>query len=104
MADFPDSDISGDLERVYAEALRRLDAIRDEWFAAGQPLIGEGSTRQPVEHALGKLLRDSEAHVARLGSQVRVKRVGRPQVAVLDLRQKLVENRARQLRRAKKSS
>jgi hypothetical protein len=89
---------------VYGEALRRLEAIREAWFEAGQPLVGVGSTGQEVEHALVKLLRDSEAHVARLGGQVRARRIGRPQVAVLDLRQKLAENRARQLRRSKKSS
>jgi hypothetical protein len=87
MTDFSASDVSDDLERVYHEALRRLHAIREAWYEADQPLVGVGSTGQEVEHALAKLLRDSEAHVTRLGGQVRAKRIGRPQVAVLDLRQ-----------------
>jgi hypothetical protein len=101
MTDFSAPDVLEDLERVYDEALRRLDAIKDAWYVAGQPLIGVGSTGQDVEHALVRLLRDSEAHVVRLGGQLRRKRIGRPQVAVIDLREKLAESRARQLRRAR---
>jgi hypothetical protein len=49
-------------------------------------LIGTGSTGQEVEHSLVKLLRDIEAHVARLGGQLRPRRPGRPQVAVIQQR------------------
>ena len=50
------------------------------------PLLGEGSTGQLVEHALVKLLRDREAHVARLGNILRQKRMGRPPTAVVQSR------------------
>jgi hypothetical protein len=65
-----------DLEELYQAAKERLDAIRDAWFEAEQPLIGEGSSGQPVEHPLVKLLRDSEGHVARLAEQAKTKHRG----------------------------
>jgi hypothetical protein len=76
-------DVSEDLERVYGHALERLGAIRDAWFAADQPLTGTGSAGQEVEHPLCHLLRDSEAHVAKLGEAVRRRAPGRPAVATL---------------------
>src|SRR5438067_4011890 len=82
MPDFSAGDVSGDLEAVYVAALERLDAIRQAWFDEDQPLIGQGSTGQQVEHPLVRLLRDSEAHVAKLGAMVRARGMGRPQVAV----------------------
>jgi hypothetical protein len=83
MPDFSAGQISGDLEAVYAVALERLDAIREAWLEEGAPLIGTGSTGQEVEHPLCRLLRDSEAHVARLGEAVRRRAPGRPTEAVI---------------------
>jgi hypothetical protein len=96
MPDFSQRDASDDLEQIYDHAVARLDSIRDAWFREGQPLIGTGSTGQEVEHPLARLLRDSEAHVARLGNLCRRKQIGRPPVAVVDFREKPRASRARQ--------
>jgi hypothetical protein len=63
---------------VYAAALQRLEEIRLAWEAEGKPLIALGSTGQQVESPLVRLLRESEAHVARLGEIMRRRSVGRP--------------------------
>lgn len=79
------SDPRGDLATIYASALERLDAIRDTWFALGQPLTATGSMGQAVESPLVKLLRETEMEVARLGVMLDRKRgPGRNPVAVLE--------------------
>ena len=99
MADFSAPAVSEQLEGLYAQALERLEAIRQTWVAEGQPLIGTGSTGQEVEHPLVRLLRDSEAHVARLGEAVRRRAPGRPAEAVFGGRQPHGCGRSRPLRR-----
>jgi hypothetical protein len=72
----------GDLVELYEASKERLDAIRAEWFAQDQPLIGEGSTGQLVEHALHRLLRDQEMATARLADMAKIKHKGPDAVAV----------------------
>jgi hypothetical protein len=72
-----------DLVELYEAAKERLDAIRGEWFAQGQPLLGKGSTGQLVEHALHRLLRDQEMAVARLADMAKIKNAGPDRVGVI---------------------
>jgi hypothetical protein len=48
------------------------------WEDAGRPLIGVGSAGQEVEHVLLRILRDSEAHAARMAQPLRTVRMGQP--------------------------
>lgn len=73
----------GDLVELYEAAKERLDAIRAAWFAEGQPLVGEGSTGQLVEHALHRLLRDQEMATARLADMAKIKHKGPDQAGVI---------------------
>jgi hypothetical protein len=71
--------VFSELVAVYEAARDRLEGIRATWVAEGCLLIGVGSTGQPVEHPLHKVLRDTELEVARLGQLVMAKRPpGRP--------------------------
>lgn len=77
------ADFFADAERRYAEAAARRDAIRDTWEAEGAPLLSVGSTGQPVEHPLVKMLREHDLLVDRLSAAVRRRHRGPEPVAVL---------------------
>ena len=69
-------DIFRDARRDYDEAMERLGAIRREWHGEGEPLLSVGSTGQPVEHPLVKMLRETEAHVKQLRADLRARHRG----------------------------
>ncbi len=87
-----------DLVELYEAAKERLDGIRAEWFAQNQPLLGEGSTGQLVEHALHRLLRDQEMATARLADLAKIKHKG-PDTAAVFRRRGVNASPAAKLRR-----
>lgn len=70
-------------ENRYTEAVARRDAIRDAWEAEGAPLLAVGSTGQPVEHPLVKMLREHDLLADRLGAVIRKRHRGPQPSAVL---------------------
>jgi hypothetical protein len=71
-------DVSGEdfsaVDESYAAAKDRLEAMRREWEAGGCELLAQGSMGQVIEHPLVKMMRETEAHVAKLALQLQRRR------------------------------
>lgn len=56
---------------VYEEAVGRRAEIIQLWEMEGKPLLTQGSTGQLVEHPLVKMIREHDALVQKLATDVR---------------------------------
>lgn len=78
---------------LYAEAVERYVAavalgakIRQEWESLGEPMLEEGSMRQPIPHPLVKMIADADREASRYSANVGLdpgvkvpgRKVGRP--------------------------
>ncbi len=75
-------DLEQDAIDVYEAAQERLGLVRDQWLAAGRPVLHTGTRGGLSPHPLLRALQAEEEHVLRLRGSVARTRMGRPQVAV----------------------
>lgn len=54
----------------YVSSVELGAMLRKEWAALGQPLITEGSMRQPIPHPLIKMIADTDRDAARYSSAI----------------------------------
>ncbi|MGZ4394531.1 MAG: hypothetical protein ACXVZ2_04115 [Gaiellaceae bacterium] len=69
-------DFLADAEACYLAACERRHAIWSAWIAEDSPLLSVGSTGQPIEHPLVRMLRDHDLLVDRLAAAAKVRHRG----------------------------
>ncbi len=73
-----------DAERIYEDALSRVELIRGQWEAEGEPVLLTGPRGGVQTHPLLRMLQSAEKHADKMREAVTRPRVGRPTEAVFD--------------------
>ncbi len=79
-------DTGSDAEERYRETVARRQMIDEMWVEAGRPLLSSGSTGQLQEHPLVKMMREHDALLVKLSTEVSKRHRGPQPSAVPSIR------------------